>query len=134
MVYWRIMPAGVFCFIDEILEVKKDESLTALYTLKGTEEFLKDHFPGFPVMPGVLLLESLKQAATRLVSTARKDGYRLVSAEEVKFGQFVKPGSALKISVRKLKEEDNFVFFDGRIDWMGKKVLTAAMTLAPLES
>jgi 3-hydroxyacyl-[acyl-carrier-protein] dehydratase len=123
-----------FCFIDEVLESNKDESLTARFTLKGTEEFLKDHFPAFPVMPGVLLLESLKQAAERLLSTTQKAVYRLVSAQDVKFGQFVKPGSSLKITVCKLKEESPFIFFDGRIESAGRKVLTGGMTLAPLES
>ena len=122
--------------------MKKNESLTAFYTLKGSEEFLKDHFEGFPVMPGVLLLETLIQAASELlvVSEGRRgDFFRLVSAEEVKFGQFIRPESELKIFVRLLKKEDPFRSFEGRIDWVSgledrffRKALTAQVTLGPV--
>lgn len=116
-------------------EVKKGESLTAFYTLRGTEEFLQDHFEGFPVMPGVLLLESLKQAASRLVALSSgipSPFFRLARAEEVRFGQFVRPGSLLKIFVRKLKEEGRFVFFEGRIDLEKRKALSANVVLEPV--
>ena len=133
---------GAFSFIDRIAEVKKNETLTAFYTLKGSEEFLKDHFDGFPVMPGVLLLETLAQAASKLLVLSKDthgDFFRLVSVGEVKFGQFIKPGSELKIVVRLLKKEGCFRSFEGRIDWVNdpenrlpKKALTANLTLGPL--
>ncbi len=133
---------SVFCFVDRVAEVKKNESLTAFYTLKGSEEFLKDHFNGFPVMPGVLLLESLKQAASKLLilsEGSKASFYRLVSAEEVKFGQFVKPGSELKIFARLVRKEGPLAFFEGRIDLLNdssgtnqRKALTANITLAAL--
>ncbi len=133
---------GAFSFIDRIAEVKKNETLTAFYTLKGSEEFLKDHFDGFPVMPGVLLLETLAQAASKLLVLSKDtpgDFFRLVSVGEVKFGRFIKPESELKIVVRLLKKEGSFRSFEGRIDWVNdpenrlpKKALTANLTLGPL--
>jgi 3-hydroxyacyl-[acyl-carrier-protein] dehydratase len=102
--------------------------------LTGDEEFLKDHFSGFPVMPGVLLLEALKQASGRLLDS--RSDYRLVWAENVKFGQFVKPGSRLRIQSKFLKTEDSLHIFDGRIDLMNAagdapqgKALTASLAL-----
>ena len=65
---------GPFCFIDKVVEIRKNEFLTAVFKLKGSEEFLKDHFEGFPVMPGVLLLEALKQASERLWAASGKAG------------------------------------------------------------
>ncbi len=137
---WHIL--GPFSFIDRIAEVKKNESLTAFYTLQGSEEFLKDHFENFPVMPGVLLLETLIQAASELLILSegrRGDFFRLVSAEEVKFGQFIRPESELKIFVRLLKKEGHFRSFEGRIDWaqglenrIFRKALTAHVTLGPV--
>ncbi|MGH7198275.1 MAG: 3-hydroxyacyl-ACP dehydratase FabZ family protein [Candidatus Omnitrophota bacterium] len=132
----------VFCFIDKVAEVKKNQSLTALFTLTGSEEFLQDHFSGFPVMPGVLLLECLKQAAESLLALSGKaqaPPYRLTGVEDIRFGQFVKPGSDLKIFVQQLAGEGDAFSFEGRIDLLdgpdgasGKKALTARITLAPV--
>ena len=107
-----------FSFIDKILEFKEKESLTALYTLKGGEEFLKDHFSAFPVMPGVLLLEALSQAAAALLALSQglePPFYRLKEARDVRFGQFVRPGSDLEIFVRWLHKEADADLFEGRI-------------------
>ena len=129
-----------FSFIDNVSEVKKNESLTAFFSLKGTEEFLQDHFEGFPVMPGVLLLESLKQASARLAAASEGGDvcYRLVRADEVKFGQFVRPGSHLKIFVRQLAKEGQCFHMEGRIDLIdplgdgsSRKALTANIALEP---
>lgn len=110
---------SVFSFVDRVTEVKKGESLTAVFKLKGDEEFLKNHFSAFPVMPGVLLLESLKQAASALLdATFPGSGpYRLRHVEEARFGKFVKPGSALNLSVRLRKTESEAYFFDARADF-----------------
>ena len=111
---------SVFSFVDHITEVKKGESLTASFELRGDEEFLKDHFSGFPVMPGVLLLESLKQAASAFLSASfpGTGPYRLVTVEEARFGQFVKPGSFLDLSVRLRKTEKTTYFFEARADFV----------------
>ena len=127
---------SVFCFVDEITELKKNQSVTAFYTLKGDEEFLEDHFGGFPVMPGVLLLEALKQAAAAVLSKQRPAPYRLALVEGVRFGQFVKPGDRLRIAARFLRREKDLDFFAGRIDVVDgsgsvrAKALTADMALA----
>ena len=128
---------SVFGFIDGVTELKKNESVMAFYTLKGTEEFLKDHFDRFPVMPGVLMLESMRQAATLLLADTKTQPpyFRLSEATELKFGQFVKPGSRLSIFVRILKTENQKHFFEGRMDLEGqtpRKALTANFTLVPV--
>ena len=56
-----------FSQIDRILEMQPGERLTAVKTLSLSEEYLKDHFPRFPVLPGVLMLEAAFQAAMYLV-------------------------------------------------------------------
>ena len=132
---------SVFSFIDQVLEVKKGQSITAFFTLEGTEEFLLDHFEGFPVMPGVLLLESLKQAAVRLLDASLKDEklYRLTKVPSVKFGQFVRPGSRLRISVDWVGEKEGRMDFKGRINLMngnieGPKALQAVFSLSAVGS
>ena len=128
----------VFSFVDKITEVKKGESLTAFFTLQGNEEFLKDHFPDFPVMPGVLLLESLKQAGSELLRQTSGNGpHRLVEVQAAKFGQFAKPGTQLKLFVRLVKLESARADFEGRVDWMessgvGGKAISADFALASI--
>ena len=134
---------GTFSFIDKISEVEKDQSITAFFTLKGTEEFLQDHFEDFPVMPGVLLLESLKQAASLILgawANADTPYFRLDEVQEVKFGQFVKPGSLLRIMARLVKKEGSRAFMEGRMDLMGEsgnpvaRALTASFSLVPVRN
>ncbi len=129
---------GAFSFIDKISEVEKNQSITAFFTLKGNEEFLQDHFENFPVMPGVLLLESLKQAAMLLLGGWENSDTQLLRLEqvhEVKFGQFVKPGNLLRIFARLMKKEGPRAFLEGRMDLMGDsgnpigRVLTASFSL-----
>ena len=98
---------------------------------------MKDHFAGFPVMPGVLMLESLRQASAMLLADSgrnRKAFFRLAEVEEVKFGQFVRPGSKLKLFVRLIPSRNGSApsrdgattsnncgtaaLFEGRIDLM----------------
>ena len=133
---------SAFNFIDSVSEVKKNESLTAFFRLKGSEEFLKDHFAGFPVMPGVMLLESLKQAAARLLMESGHGNeafFRLTEARDLKFGQFVKPGNTVRLFVRLVGVPQNgngaSATFEGRMDLMrdevpAGKALSAGFSLA----
>ena len=116
-----------FLFIDEVTELKKNESVTAFFKLKGSEEFLSDHFPGFPVMPGVLLLETLKQAAVRMLPDGN---YRLKDVKNVKFGQFVKPGAELQVQAQLVSREKDSFLCRGEIQTSGKRALSAEITLA----
>ena len=63
-----------FDLVDQVLE-QDDDSIVTLKKVLPSEEYLADHFPSFPIMPGVLMLEAMVQAAIRLLS---KDGERLV--------------------------------------------------------
>ena len=123
--------------------MEKDKSITAFFTLKGSEEFLQDHFEGFPVMPGVLLLESLKQAASLVLGGwdgADNDVFRFDEVQEVKFGQFVRPGGLLRLTAQVAKKEGARVFFEGRMDLMGEhnvplgRALTASFSLVPVKN
>jgi 3-hydroxyacyl-[acyl-carrier-protein] dehydratase len=133
---------SIFRFVDRVSEVFKNDSLTAYYTLTGGEEFLLDHFDGFPVMPGVLMLEALTQASSSLLAYSgdfKEPSYRLESVSDVKFGQFVKPGNRLKLTVRLLGEQDGASRVEGRIDRLtpdgassAGKALSASLVLRPV--
>lgn len=131
------MTAKAFSFIDKIAEVKRNESLTAFFTLKGNEEFLQDHFADFPVMPGVLILQSLNEAATRLLdeqNNTKGSFYKMTACEGVKFGQFVRPGSHLRIEARLVRQEKNLSFLDGRIHLVETPFLDSALKQRVLQA
>lgn len=95
-----------FVLLDEVLEQSADR-IVAVKQVSPAEEYLADHFPTFPVLPGVLMIETLVQAARRLLAP-RGDG-RLVLGEvrALKFGSMVRPGEALRVEVTLSKAGDD---------------------------
>jgi len=90
-----------FSQLDRILSVEKDVSISAVKCLSLSEEYLEDHFPRFPVMPGVLMVESLFQASMWLVRASHDFKYSSVVLREtksMKFQGFVQPGDSLLIN------------------------------------
>lgn len=88
-----------FSLIDSVLE----QGPTHIVTLKqvsSAEEYLQDHFPDFPVLPGVMMLEAMVQAGRRLLEAGNPDR-RLVlgGVRALKYGRFVRPGEAIRVTV-----------------------------------
>lgn len=109
-----------FHLIDAVLEVSgtQPEGPTRAVAIKhvsAAEEYLADHFPGFPILPGVLMLEALIQTA-RLVAEARHAGglpWVLGSARAIKYGRFVPPGSTLRLEVELISATAETMEFKG---------------------
>lgn len=121
-----------FNLIDRIVDLQPGESLTGVKNLTMAEEYLRDHFPNFPVMPGVLMLEAMTQAAAWLVRVTEDFAHSIVvlkQANNVKYGQFVEPGQTLTVSVDLLKMGENEAkikargMLDGRVTVNGRLVL-----------
>src|SRR5579872_7161618 len=90
-----------FSLIDKITELTAGESISAVKNLSLAEEYLSDHFPGFPVMPGVLMIEALVQTGAWLMRLHEDFAYSTVllkSARAVKFINFVSPGHSLHVT------------------------------------
>ncbi len=90
-----------FNLIDHI-ELLSDQRIVAVKFVSLAEEYLADHFPTFPVLPGVMMLEAITQAAGWLMH--HRTGFSksmavLKEAKNVKYGQFVAPGNYLKVDV-----------------------------------
>ena len=91
-----------FVLIDRILDVQRGESLVAVKNLSLAEEYLSDHFPEFPVMPGVLMLEALTQAGAWLIRDMEDFANSIIvlkQAKTIKYGSFVEPGRQLELRV-----------------------------------
>ena len=94
--------------LDRIISLEPGKRILAHRTLRADEECLKDHFPRFPVMPGVMMLKALHQAAVWMIRTGDDFSSPLVLLREVrnvKFGDFLSPDQTLKVSAETIKEK-----------------------------
>lgn len=102
-----------FELIDSVSEQSADR-IVAIKQVSLAEEYLQDHFPGFPVLPGVMMLETMVQAARVLL--AGQCEHRLVLGEvrALKYGAMVRPGQSLEVEVNLRQRTD-----DGRFECRG---------------
>src|SRR3954469_11414241 len=102
-----------FNLLDKI-EAISDTRIVAVKHVSLAEEYLADHFPSFPVLPGVMMLEALTQAAAWLLhrrTSFAKSIAVLKEARNVKYGNFVAPGNALRVEVDFFKPTDTGAVF-----------------------
>ena len=121
-----------FFLIDRIELLEPDSHIVATKSLSMAEEYLRDHFPNFPVMPGVLMLEALTQSAAWLIRVSQNFSNSLVLLKEVKsvrYGKFVQPGQTLRIESNIVSHEGNLTYVksEGTVD--DKTTLRAQMVL-----
>ena len=99
-----------FLMVDRIMEIKGDDELVALKNVSINEPYFQGHYPGNPVMPGVLQIEAMAQAAgllmLRKISTEGKTAL-FMSCDKVKFRRAVRPGDQLVINVKLTKSRGN---------------------------
>jgi 3-hydroxyacyl-[acyl-carrier-protein] dehydratase len=121
-----------FSLVDRITSLEAGRSVTAVKNLTLAEEYLADHFPGFPVMPGVLMLESLVQASAwlmRYTDDFRYSTILLKEARAVRFNNFVSPGRMLVVtsSFHERTERVSVMKSVGTVD--GLSAVNARLTL-----
>ena len=126
-----------YCQIDEITALDPGKKLVARRTLHPDEDYLLDHFPRFPVMPGVMMLEALHQAAIWLVRTG--DDFRspmvlLREARSVKFGEFLAPGETLEITAQAIKQDGPRTTIKATAEKAGRVTVSARLILEQCDS
>ncbi|MDB5351033.1 MAG: 3-hydroxymyristoyl/3-hydroxydecanoyl-(acyl carrier protein) dehydratase [Planctomycetota bacterium] len=105
-----------FVLIDRILELTPGHDIVAVKNLTLAEEYLADHFPGFPVMPGVLMLEALTQAGAWLIRETEDFAHSVIvlkAAKTIKYGSFVEPGRQLQIRAQIVEHGPSETSFKG---------------------
>jgi 3-hydroxyacyl-[acyl-carrier-protein] dehydratase len=121
-----------FWLLDRIVSYEPDTQLTAVKNVSLSEEYLADHFPEFPVLPGVFMLEAATQAGAWLVRLSENYSHSVVVLQEaraVKYADFVAPGHTLTIRVEQTKKDQRHTFFrfegtvDGSVSVSGRLVL-----------
>jgi len=121
-----------YCQLDRLISLDPGKHLVAERTLQPEEDYLRDHFPNFPVMPGVIMLEALHQAATWMIRTGDDFASPLVllrEARAVKFGDFLCPGDKLEITVELVKEEGSISTVKAFAEKNGKTTVSARLLL-----
>lgn len=103
-----------FWLLDAIRSYEPGVELTATKNVALTEEYLADHFPEFPVLPGVFMLEAATQAAAWLLRLSEDFAHSVVclkEAKNIKYADFVPPGQTLTVTVNVVKQDDRFTTF-----------------------
>jgi len=121
-----------FLFVDTITSLLENKISTKL-TLTGDEDFFKGHFPGNPIMPGVLLQEALFQSGAALM--AKKDGGGLgvlTRVQNAKFKNVVRPGDTLEMEVELTESISNASYMKGTTRVNGKVVLAIEFAVASI--
>ena len=102
-----------FLLVDKVIEKNGTDSLVAIKNITMNEEFFQGHFPGKPVMPGVLQMEALAQAVGLLMLEPGKIPL-FMSIDNCKFRKPVVPGDQLRLEVEKIKVKRNIIVAKGR--------------------
>jgi 3-hydroxyacyl-[acyl-carrier-protein] dehydratase len=121
-----------FTLIDRITAIEPGRSITAIKNLSLAEEYLADHFPGFPVMPGVLMVEALVQTAAWWVRQEENFAHSTIllkQARAAKFVNFVSPGRTLTVTAAFQGWNGNECTFKGSGTVDGASAISARLTL-----
>ncbi len=109
----RILPHRYpFLLVDKILEMEIGQKIVGIKNVTINEPFFQGHFPGFPIMPGVLMIEAMAQVAAILAFKSHKgeegDLVFLAGVDKAKFREAVLPGDQLKITAEVIKTRHPF--------------------------
>ena len=128
-----------FLLVDRVVELEPNKRVLAYKNVSANENFFNGHFPGQPVMPGVLVLEALAQAGgilTQLTSQTTADGrlFYLVKIDGAKFTKMVVPGDRLELDVSLKRNIRNMALYQGiaRVD--GEQAACADILCAEVKS
>lgn len=120
--------------VEKILFCKLGEGISATGKIPEESEFFKDHFPGFPVLPGVLALEMLKQTAECYLQQQEKDNpvrHFLKQIRATKFHQYLKPGDCWTSELKLTAYENHESHWEAKLFNEGKLAVSAKLVLAP---
>jgi 3-hydroxyacyl-[acyl-carrier-protein] dehydratase len=125
-----------FYLIDNVLE-QDEQRIVALKNVTVGEEYLKDHFPEFPVLPGVMMLETLVQAGRKLmraVDGPPTAGHLVVrEVRNLRYAAMVRPGQSLRVEVTiRQRRDDGAVDFQGVGTVEGQVAVQGRFRLAPM--
>jgi len=120
-----------FLLVDRVLEFEESKSIVGLKNVTMNEEFFQGHFPGEPIMPGVLIIEAMAQTGGILaIKSSGKEnmGVYFMSIEKAKFRRPVVPGDQLRFEVEIIQQRKNIWRLSGKALVDGKVVAESEFT------
>lgn len=119
-----------FLFVDKIIN-RSEAKISTTLTLTGKEDFFKGHFPGNPIMPGVLLQEAIFQTGAALMASKVGGGLGVVTrVQNAKFKNMARPGDLLEMEVELVDSLANAYFMKGITKVAGKTILSIEFAVA----
>ena len=121
-----------FILIDKVVSLENGKQIKAVKSVSLAEEYLADHFPTFPVLPGVLLLEGLIESASWLVRQTENFAHSMILLEQarnVKYKSFLAPGSQIEYTVQAKTIEESISSFTGFGLSQGERIVEARFGL-----
>jgi 3-hydroxyacyl-[acyl-carrier-protein] dehydratase len=121
-----------FILIDKVVSLDAGRQIKAVKSVSLAEEYLADHFPTFPVLPGVLLLEGLIESASWLVRRTENFAHSMILLEQarnVKYKSFLAPGAQIEYTVQAKTIEENASSFTGFGLSEGERIVEARFGL-----
>jgi 3-hydroxyacyl-[acyl-carrier-protein] dehydratase len=126
-----------FLLVDRVLELEPNQRILAMKNVSINESFFQGHFPGHPVMPGVLVLEALAQAGGLLTQLSASNAgaddeklFYLVKIDNARFSRMVVPGDQLMLEVRLKRMIRNMAMYECMASVDGKQVASADILCA----
>ena len=117
--------------VDRVLDYRPNEFIRAIKLVSGLDPYLQGHFPGNPVMPGVLIVEAMAQASGilgRLTFPERKNTCLLTEIGETRFRRQVTPGDVLELHIIVEKQRKDFFWFNGTAKVAGELAASCVFT------
>ena len=141
---WKTLTLGVqdilkllpqrypFLLVDRIIAIRGDESCIGIKNVTFNEPFFQGHFPGNPVMPGVLILEGMAQTGGAvcglfLGKTAATSNVYFITVDKAKFRRPVVPGDVLEYHMSKITRRKSMWWFRGEAKVAGELVAEAVL-------
>jgi len=121
-----------FILIDKIVSLEPGKQIKTVKNVSLAEEYLADHFPTFPVLPGVLLLEGLIESASWLIRQVENFAHSMIlleQAKNVKYRSFLVPGGHIEYTVEAKTIEENISSFSGFGVSNGQHIVEAKFAL-----
>ena len=125
-----------FLFVDEVIEIDKNNEIHVKKHINGNEFFLEGHFPDNPIFPGVIIIEALGQASGILgfvtMNKTPEEGsiYVLAGVDKVRFRKRVRPGDTIDLYSKVLSEKRGIWKFDCRAELENELVCSAVILCA----